>query len=113
MYTIAKILEMLAVQNTRMGEVVKAAAAKVEVHHRKLPCPWDKKGQVIRMAYESAKNKNPELVEGVKINLKDSWILMVPDPDAAYFHLWVEANDERRAKELLQEYSEKITKWMA
>ena len=114
MYAIAKILEMLAVQNTRIGEVVKSVAGKVEVHHRKLPCPWDKKGQVIRMAYESVKGKNPELVEGVKIHLKDSsWVLMAPDPDAAYFHLWVEAHDGHRAKDMIHEYSEKIAKWMA
>ena len=111
MYAIAKILEMLATQKTKIGHLLKEIPFKIDVHHRQIPCPWDKKGQVMRMAMEQAKNKNSELIEGVKIHFKDSWVLMLPDPDEAYFHLWVEADDERRARDLVRDYSEKIAKW--
>jgi mannose-1-phosphate guanylyltransferase / phosphomannomutase len=111
MYAITKILEMLAQQKTRIGKVMKEIAFRQEVHHKKLPCPWDKKGQVMRLAFEHAKNRKPDLIEGVKIFFKDSWVLLSPDPDEAYFHLYVEAETTSRAKELLREYSEKITHW--
>ena len=111
MYAIAKILEMLASQKLRMGQLLREIPYKMNVQHKKLPCPWDKKGQVMRLAYENVKNKNPILVEGVKIESKDSWVLMVPDPDEAYFHLWVEAEEDRKLRDLLREYTEKIVKW--
>ncbi|MBI4218097.1 MAG: mannose-1-phosphate guanyltransferase [Elusimicrobia bacterium] len=112
MYAIAKILEMLALQETKLGQFIKELPYKASVHRKKIPCPWDKKGQVMRLAFEHAKNKNTELIEGVKIHFKDSWVLMLPDPDEAYFHLWSEAHDEKRAKELLHEYTDKIVKWI-
>jgi mannose-1-phosphate guanylyltransferase/phosphomannomutase len=112
MYAIVKILEMLAVRQTRMGQLLSEIPYKMNVQHKKLPCPWDKKGQAIRLAYENVKNKNPNLNEGVKVQFKDAWVLMSPDPDEAYFHLWVEAEDDRRVKSLIKEYSEKISKWV-
>ncbi|MBI2119966.1 MAG: mannose-1-phosphate guanyltransferase [Elusimicrobia bacterium] len=112
MYAIAKILEMLSLQNTRIGHLLKEIPYKIQIRHQKIPCPWDKKGQIMRLAFEYAKNKNTELVEGVKIHYKDSCILLLPDPDAAYFHLWAEAKEEKRTKELLKEYSEKALKWI-
>lgn len=111
MYAIAKILEMLAAQKTRVGQLLSEIPQKAAVHHKQIPCPWDKKGQVMRLAMESARNKHAEFIEGVKIHMKDSWVLMLPDPDEAYFHLWVESDDDRKARDLLRDYNEKITKW--
>lgn len=113
MYAIAKILEMLAVQKTKFGHLLREIPYKIAIHHRKMPCSWDRRGQVMRLAFENTKNKNTELVEGVKIHMRDAWVLMLPDPDEAYFHLWVEAEEERRAHDLLREYSEKITQWIS
>jgi len=113
MYSIAKILEMLAQQNTRVGKLIKEIPYDLDVLHKKIPCPWDKKGQVMRLAYEAAKDKNSELTEGVKIHFKDGWVLMTPDPDEAYFHLWAESDQPKKAKELLKDYSEKIARWIS
>ncbi len=112
MYAIVKIMEMLAARKTRIGHALREIPFKIDVHHKKLPCPWDKKGQVMRLAMEHFKDKNPEITDGIKVKFKDSWILMIPDPDEAYFHLWVEADEERKSRDLLRDVSEKIVKWM-
>ncbi len=112
MYAIAKILEMLASRKTRIGHVLREIPYKIDVQHRKIPCAWDKKGQVMRLAMEHFKDKNPDIVDGIKVKLKDAWVLMIPDPDEAYFHIWVEAEEERKARDLLRDITEKVTKWM-
>ena len=112
MYAIVKILEMLAARKTKIGHVLREIPYKIDVQHRKIPCAWDKKGQVMRLAMEDLRGKNIEIIDGIKVKFKDSWVLMIPDPDEAYFHLWVEADEERKARDLLREYSEKIAKWM-
>ena len=112
MYAIAKILEMLAARRTKIGHVLREIPYKIDVQHRKIPCAWDKKGQVMRLAMEDLRGKNIEIIDGIKVKFKDSWVLMIPDPDEAYFHLWVEADEERKARDLLREYSEKIAKWI-
>lgn len=110
MYAIGKILEMMAKEKihfNRLGREI----PPFEVFHKKIPCPWDKKGQVMRFAIEETKGKKAELVDGVKIFFKDGWALLLPDADEAYFHIWAEADEEGRAKELIHDYADKIRKW--
>lgn len=110
MYAIGKILEMMAKEKIHMNRLSREIPA-FEVLHKKVPCSWDKKGQTMRNAIEEAKGKKSELIDGVKIFFKKSWVLLLPDADEAYFHVWTESEDERTAKDLLKEYCDKVKKW--
>jgi mannose-1-phosphate guanylyltransferase/phosphomannomutase len=110
MYAIGKILEMMAKEKVHLNRISREIPS-FEVLHKKIPCPWDKKGQTMRYAIEEAKGKKAELIDGVKIFVKDGWVLMLPDADEAYFHIWAESEDDATAKELLREYSDKVRKW--
>lgn len=110
MYAIGKILEMTAKQKIHLNRLSREIPA-FEVLHKKIPCSWDKKGQTMRFAIEEAKGKKSGLIDGVKIFMKKSWVLLLPDADEAYFHIWAESEDERTAKELLREYTDKVKKW--
>jgi mannose-1-phosphate guanylyltransferase/phosphomannomutase len=65
----------------------------------------------MRSCLEEAKGKRSELIDGVKIFVKNGWVLMLPDPDEAFFHIWAESDDEKTAKELLHEYTAKVKSW--
>lgn len=110
MYTIGKILEMMAKEKIRLNRLSRDIPS-FEVFHKKLPCPWDKKGQAMRHAIEEAKGKKAELIDGVKIFFDKAWVLLLPDPDEAYFHVWAESEDEKHSKELIKEYGDKVKKW--
>lgn len=110
MYAIGKILEMMAREKIHLNRISREVPS-FEVLHKKIPCPWDKKGQAMRFAIEEAKGKKAELVDGVKIFHKKSWVLLIPDADEAYFHIWAESDDEKTAKDLIREYSDKVRKW--
>ena len=110
MYAIGKILEMMAKEKVHMNRISREIPT-FEVLHKKLPCPWDKKGQAMRHAIEEAKGKKAELVDGVKLFIGKSWVLLLPDPDEAYFHIWTESDDEKTARSLLEEYSDKVMQW--
>ncbi|MCX5781830.1 MAG: mannose-1-phosphate guanyltransferase [Elusimicrobia bacterium] len=110
MYAIGKILEMMAKENAALNRISREIPP-FEVFKKKLPCPWDKKGQTMRRAIEEAKGKRAELIDGVKIFSERGWVLLLPDPDEAYFHIWAESNDEQNSKELLAEYSKKVISW--
>ncbi|MBN1823762.1 MAG: mannose-1-phosphate guanyltransferase [Endomicrobiales bacterium] len=110
MYAIGKILEMMAKLGVHLNKISREIPP-FEVLHKKLPCPWDKKGQIMRNAIGEAKNKKVELIDGVKIFFGDSWVLLLPDPDEAYFHVWAEAEDGKTARDLIREYTEKVRKW--
>jgi mannose-1-phosphate guanylyltransferase/phosphomannomutase len=82
-----------------------------EVFHKTIPCAWDKKGQTMRYAIEYAKGKKTELIDGVKIFLDNGWVLLLPDPDEAYFHIWAEARDKTTAKGFIDIYTDKLMEW--
>lgn len=110
MYAIGKILEMMAKEKIHLNRLSREIPA-FEVLHKKVPCSWDKKGQTMRNALEEAKGKKCELIDGVKIFFKKGWVLLLPDPDEPFFHIWSESEDERTAKDLLKEYADKVKKW--
>lgn len=111
MYAVAHILEMLAEQNTSLGEFWDRHPYQVHVLHRRLPCPWARKGQVMRMAQMVEDGQKVELVDGVKVHLSDGWVLILPDGSEAYCHLWAEAKTDRGARHYLDEYTRKVQEW--
>ncbi len=110
MFAIVKITELLA----RHRRTLSALAGEIpdfETMHQKVPCPWDRKGLVMRRAIEAVQKLPNELVDGIKIYVNGNWVLMLPDPDEATFHVWAEGSDKTQARALLKEYSQKIQQW--
>jgi len=112
MFAIVKIMELLARHKISLSTLAGEIPA-FETLHQKVPCPWDRKGLVMRRAIEAVQNLPNELVDGVKVFVEGSWVLMIPDPDEATFHVWAEGSDKSQARTLLKEYSQKIKTWQS
>ncbi len=111
MYGIAKILELVTKTNLSLGSVWDSTPGKIRMGHQRVPCAWDKKGLVMRLAQEEGRQNGVELIDGVKIHTKDGWILILPDANEAYCHLWVEAEAQGKVESYLKEFSAKIKQW--
>lgn len=112
MFAIAKIMDLLARHKVSLGTLA-AEVPAFETMHQKIPCPWDRKGLVMRRAIEAVQTMPNELVDGVKVFVNGSWVLMLPDPDEATFHVWVEADNRQEASTLMKEYVKKIQDWQS
>ena len=110
MFAIVKIVELLARHKVTLGSLT-AEIPAFETLHQKVPCPWDRKGLVMRRAIEAVHKMPNELVDGIKVFVGNSWVLMLPDPDEATFHVWTEGADKTQARALLKEYAQKIQLW--
>ena len=110
MIAIGKILEMMSKAGTRLNKLAHQVP-DFGVVHKRIPCPWDKKGQAMRHALKAAQGKKAELIDGVKLYIDHGWVLLLPDPDEAYFNIWVESDDPHTAREVLKEYSDLVKKW--
>ena len=61
------------------------------VKHRQLDCPWAAKGRVMRgLAEKFGGDPDAILTDGVKLNLAEGWVLMLPDPDNPLFYVYAE-----------------------
>ncbi len=84
------------------------------VKRRRLECPWSAKGRVMRGLTEKfGGDADAILTDGVKLNLNEGWVLMLPDPDNPLFYVYAEADAEANGRgdaseDLISEYADLV-----
>ena len=112
MFSISKILELMAITGMKIGEVEKSLP-RLFFTHKLVSCPRDLKGKVMRLATLESEGYKRQLIDGVKIFMDDiTWILILPDRQRNEVHLFAESDDEKRVEQLLEDYSNKVEFWM-
>lgn len=110
MFAIAKILEMLAASETLLHSLVREIPPSIMVRER-VPCSWEHKGMIMRRLAEDSANKKMTLLDGIRIDMGDDWVIAYPNQNHPYFHILAEASTDEKARELVSIYSSKIKKW--
>lgn len=112
MFSIAKILELLAKQDVRLHQL-KEELPPITIRKERVPCTWSAKGTVMRNLIQTAKEESQkyELIDGVKIYKQDYWVLLVPDPDKPFFHIYIESDMPEKTEEVISKYKNKIAQW--
>jgi mannose-1-phosphate guanylyltransferase/phosphomannomutase len=114
MFSVAKILEMMARTGKRLGEFGDSVPRLTSVR-RQINCSWEHKGKVMRNLMHDTEGQRRDLVDGVKVYFDNhpEWIsaLMIPDKERPLFHVSVEARTEEAASALAETYEQKIIHW--
>ncbi len=109
MFTIAKLIEMLTIQERSLGQIREELPT---VHHKShtMRCPWRVKGSLMRHLVEIHNNDHIELIDGVKIidPLSDNWVLILPDAGEPLIHIFVNSNSHEWAERNLWEYRQRV-----
>lgn len=102
-FSAVRILEMLARTQTHLGEL----RLKYEHFVRKsvsVPCPWAKKGTVMRRLITDSNHKKRQLIDGVRIFEETGWVLIAPDRMKASFNILAESLSDTDASRLVKQY---------
>jgi mannose-1-phosphate guanylyltransferase/phosphomannomutase len=111
MYSVAKILEMMAITGWRIGQV-DASLDRLYRAVRNVPCPWQAKGRIMRHAMHASEEFERQLVDGIKILFDlGTWVLLVPSKEHEIFTVYSEARTQEDAERLASEYEEKVVGW--
>jgi mannose-1-phosphate guanylyltransferase/phosphomannomutase len=103
--TVARLMEFLATQNTTLSAVV-GELPPFHIAQRRVSCPWESKGLVMRLLNEQYKGYRADTIDGIKVNLTErEWVLVLPDPDQPLFHIIAEAKSARQAESLADKYT--------
>jgi mannose-1-phosphate guanylyltransferase/phosphomannomutase len=102
-----KMLELLALDDVALSKVVSSLPA-VHVAHETVVTPWEQKGTIMRSLVELSKDREVDLVDGVKVYHEGGWVLALPDPEEPVTHIWAEGEAEAAARRLAQEYARRI-----
>ena len=105
LFTIAKLMELTAVQQTRFTDAL-ARLPHYAWSSTRVPCRWEDKGRVMRILNEQYRNNSTKQVDGVKIDLGNGeWALILPDADRPLFHVIAEAGSDSEARQLVDKYA--------
>ena len=99
---LCKLLELLARQERPLSELV-AEVPRPRLVHRALPCPWSRKGLVMRLLNEHLASRRLDLMDGVKAYDERGWVQVLPDPDEPLVHVYAEGAAEEQTDELAAE----------
>jgi len=105
--TLAHLLDLLAATGLRLSTVARDLP-RVHLAHEAITTPWERKGAVMRMTLEWAKDRDVVLIDGVKVVHPDGWALVLPDPEEPLTHVWAEGESDHGARQLAQEYARRI-----
>lgn len=101
---LAKLLELLAATGSSLATAVRVLPAYF-IGTADVPCAWDQKGKVMRVLNESYGNGKTGSVDGLRIDLGEEWVLVLPDADRPFFHIVAEGHSQRSANSLAQKYA--------
>jgi mannose-1-phosphate guanylyltransferase/phosphomannomutase len=99
MASLCKLLELLAPVRRPLSELV-AELPQSTVVHRRVRCPWARKGTVMRVLTERMKGREVDLLDGIKVFGDGGWAQVLPDPDEPVVHVYAEAETEEAAAKL-------------
>jgi mannose-1-phosphate guanylyltransferase / phosphomannomutase len=109
MFCIAKIIEMLTIQERSLASVRSELPRVIHKSHT-IRCPWTAKGALMRYLVETHPAQNLELIDGVKIcqHHDDSWVLVLPDASEPLVHLYANSHDRDWVDETLRQYRSRV-----
>jgi mannose-1-phosphate guanylyltransferase/phosphomannomutase len=101
--SLCKLLELLAPVGKPLSELVAELPAPTLVH-RQLPVPWALKGVVMRVLTERLRDRELDLMDGIKVFDERGWAQILPDPDEPIMHIYAEGRTDEDSKALEAEY---------
>jgi mannose-1-phosphate guanylyltransferase/phosphomannomutase len=115
MYSVAKLLEFMAVTKKRIGETDRETP-RLHFVKKNVPCSWHVKGRVMRRLIKDSEAIQRELVEGVKLfpnkSRRLTSVFLNPDRARPIFHINTESEELELAQLLSKEYESKIVHWI-
>lgn len=102
-----KVLELLARAGERLSTIV-GRLPRTHLAHETVMTPWEQKGMVMRSLVEMSKDREVQLIDGVKVRHDGGWALALPDPEEPVTHVWAESGTDAEAKALAKEYARRI-----
>lgn len=101
------LLDLLAGQDLTLTGLLEEIPA-IRTREREIPCPWTKKGRVMRRLIQESMNRETEMIDGLKIYHPQGWALVLPDPEKPSYRIYSEACSEEFSDSLTDLYAQKI-----
>ena len=109
-YASAKIMELLAGEHRKLSELVDMLP-DWHIAGRVVPCPWDRKGAVMRSLHDEEShggNGKVDTLDGVRLTRDGGWVLVLPDATDASVNIWAEGHSDDQAAHYADEVAARV-----
>ncbi len=115
MYCIAKLIELLTLQDRSLGQI-RSELPRVAYRSASVRCPWMVKGALMRHLVENNPSEMIDLTDGVKIfkseEDRESWILVLPDAGEPLVHLYANSVERKWVDDTLRNYRTRVQEFV-
>ncbi len=107
LFAVGSFLYHLSRVGQPLSEVGRRAPT-VNVVHRTIPCPVEKKGRIMRQVVDRFAGRELSFLEGVKIKQDQGWVLLRPDRLGPALHVHAEGPDQEAAAKLAASFGAQV-----
>ncbi|MHB1341170.1 MAG: sugar phosphate nucleotidyltransferase [Coriobacteriia bacterium] len=101
--TLGMLLKMLDRLGTTIDEVVETLPA-FHLRHASVPCPFERKGAVMRHMSELSQEREVEMTEGVRVPEDGGWALVLPHASEAVVEIFAEGETDESVQSIIRRY---------
>ncbi|WP_438444489.1 sugar phosphate nucleotidyltransferase [Gorillibacterium sp. sgz5001074] len=106
-YMLVRLMEFRAREGCGLSRLT-SLVPSFALSKRKVDCPWQDKGKVMRFLMEETRDARVELIDGIKVYHEEGWTLILPDSDEPVFRVVADAGTASQAEALAGVYARKI-----
>jgi mannose-1-phosphate guanylyltransferase/phosphomannomutase len=107
LYAAAKVMELLAAERQPASGLVDLLPTW-HVAGRTVPCPWDRKGSIMRSLHDEARAGEVDTIDGIRIPQNGGWVLVLPDASEASVNIIAESTSDESAKTAADQMADHI-----
>jgi mannose-1-phosphate guanylyltransferase / phosphomannomutase len=107
LFATVKLMELLALQSVTLSEIVDGLP-QYHMAAARVACKWELKGKVMRLLNEHFADRHFDQIDGIKVDLGDTWVLVLPDLEGPFFHVIAEGQSDEQAQHLVSEYTQLV-----
>jgi mannose-1-phosphate guanylyltransferase/phosphomannomutase len=111
MFSLVQVLEMLAQARSRI-EHLRTNYEHLVRQTVSVPCPWSRKGTVMRRLIDESTDKRRQMIDGVRILEDDGCVLIAPDRFNAAFTIFAESASLGLTENLIRKYRQVVENCM-
>lgn len=101
------ILNLIAEEKSSLSSIVALIPSYYNIK-KEIKCSWHNMGKIMRNIIEENNPDSIELIQGVKLNFKNSWALIIPDEEEPVCKLFVESKTLEEGERIAEYLADRI-----
>ncbi|UHA72271.1 sugar phosphate nucleotidyltransferase [Paenibacillus sp. 481] len=109
LYAISLILQLMSQEDLSLTELIQQLP-ELHIVKEEVPCAWHEKGTMMRQMMDWVRRSEleAELLDGIRVQTEDGWVLILPDQDEPAFTVVAQSESASKARILATDFAARL-----